>query len=342
MGMKTLKDIARELDISVSTVSRVVNNKSVVNDKTREKVMAALAKTNYVPNQVARSLKKSATKTIGIIVPDMCEVFFGQIIHGIDSVVSKKGYSILLADSNESKQKEERYLDILFQQRVDALVLATVDMSGTKVMHYIDNGVPVVFIDNLPAINVAYDAVLIDNVMAGKMAVNHLLSLGHRRIAAIVGIVAETTGSGRLEGYRTALREAGVPVDENLIAYGNYKEDAGIACMEALLNHFDEHPFSAVCVMSEKMTIGAIKTIRVAGYRIPEDIAVVGFDMHDDTGLIVPSITTLRQPEKQIGELTGEMLIKRLEERKNGVSSANQKMFLMPYLEVHQSCGRKR
>jgi DNA-binding LacI/PurR family transcriptional regulator len=294
-----------------------------------------------VPNQVARALKKSATKTIGIIVPDMCEIFFGQIIRGIDSVVSKKGYSILLADTNESRQKEERYLDILFQQRVDALVLATVDMSGTKVMNYIDNGVPVVFIDNLPALNIAYDAVLIDNVMAGKMAVNHFLSMGHRRIAAIIGIVAETTGSGRLEGYRAAMREAGVPIDEALIAYGNYKEDAGIACMEALLQNYEEHPFSAVCVMSEKMTIGAIKTIRKYGYRIPEDIALVGFDMHDDTGLIVPSITTLRQPEKQIGELTGEMLLKRLEERKNGTSSAYQKMFLMPYLEIHHSCGSK-
>ena len=340
--MKTLKDIATELDLSVSTVSRVVNNKSVVNNKTREKVMEALAKTNYVPNQVARSLKKSATKTIGVIVPDMCEIFFGQIIRGIDSAVSKKGYSILLADTNESKQKEERYLDILFQQRVDALVLATVDMSGTKVMNYIENGVPVVFIDNLPALNVPYDAVLIDNVMAGKMAVNHFLSMGHKRIAAIVGIVAETTGSGRLEGYRRALHEAGVPVDEDLIAYGNYKEDAGIACMETLLENYEAHPFSAVCVMSEKMTIGAIKTIRKFGYRIPEDIALVGFDMHDDTGLIVPSITTLRQPEKQIGELTGEMLIKRLEERKNGETSAKQKMFLMPYLEVHHSCGNKQ
>lgn len=346
--VKTLKDIANELGISVSTVSRVVNNKNRVKPETRKMVMEALKKTNYVPNQVARSLKKNSTKTIGVIIPDISELYFSQIIRGIDSIVCRDGYSIILADTGESKQREEHYLDIMFQQRVDALVLATVDMGGKKVMNFIDNDIPVVFIDNLPSINMPIDAVLIDNVMAGKTAVNHLLSLGHTRIASIHGFVTETTGAGRLKGYRQAIGEAGLPMDENLVRCGNLKEETGLTCMDELLDNYKEHPFTAVCTMSELITNGAIKSIRNHGLKIPEDIAFVGFDIHDRMGLIVPSITTVRQPEIQIGKYVGELLLKRFDEarkppeEKSENMLTKQKIFLSSYMEIHESCGSKK
>ena len=143
-----LKDIAIELGVSVSTISRVVNNKTYVNPKTRKMVMEGLRKYNYMPNQVARSLKKQSTGTVGIVVPDISENFFAQIIKGIDEVLGKRDISIILADSNESPQKESNYLKLLYQNRIDALILATVSKNHEALELYFENEIPVVFIDS--------------------------------------------------------------------------------------------------------------------------------------------------------------------------------------------------
>ena len=334
---KTLKDVARELNMSISTISRVVNNKDNVNEKTRDIVMAYLEKHKYTPNRVAKSLKENTTKTIGIIIPDICEVLFGQIIKGIDQIVSQYDYSIILVDSHEDKHKEERCLELLYEQRIDALVLATVNSNGSKVLELINSGLAVVFIDNLPNLSVPYDAVLIDNTAASKMAINHLLGQGHTQIACIVGSTSETTGGDRLLGYRLALEEAGISVNENLIRVGNYKEDTGYSCMEELIRNRGGQPFTAVYVAAEMMTFGAIKAIGSHGMSIPEDISVVGFDVHDRAGLMLPSITTMRQDEQQIGKLVGELLMKRLSEREQAQGSPKQKILMMPFLEVKSS-----
>lgn len=338
--IKTLKDIARELGVSPATVSRVVNRKGNVNKKTQKRIEGYLRENKYTPNQVARSLKVSVTKTIGIIMPDICEVFFGYIIKGIDSVVSKAGYSIILADSNENKLIEQRYLDLLFNQRVDALVVATVDLAGDKVMDFINSGTPIVFIDNLPSLSVPFDSVLTDNIAASRQAINHLLSKGHRDIAVIIGSPDETTGYDRLVGYRLALEEAGVALDNDLVVFGDYKEESGFRCMESLLHSRNRHFFSAVYVTSELMTFGAVKAIMRSGMNIPNDLAVIGFDVHDRTGLATPGITTIRQHEQKMGILVGDLLLKRLKEKQNGtLDSPRQKHLLPAYLEIKESCG---
>jgi LacI family transcriptional regulator len=342
---KTLKEVAQELNTSVSTISRVVNNKKNVNEATRKRVLEALKHSDYTPNQVARSLKIKSTMTIGIVVPDVCERFFGQIIKGVDAIVSKHGFSIILVDTNESREKEEQYLEMLFQQRVDALVIATVDTNGTKILQFMKHNIPVVFIDNLPNIEVPYDAVLIDNILASKIAVRRFIEEGHKRIAAIIGSPQETTGYDRLLGYRLALQDAGLEVDERLIEYGNYKEDSGYACMERLIENRKNAPFTAVYVTSELMTIGALKSFKDHGIKFPDDIALIGFDFHDKTGLLTPGITTMRQPEKEIGELTAELLLKRLaakgvqrgKQLKKPPYEAGQRTLLIPYLDVKQS-----
>lgn len=336
----TLKYIAQKLNMSVSTVSRAVNNKSNVNEKTRKKVLKALEEYNYIPNEIARSLQSRATNTIGVIIPDLSEVFFGQIIKGIDEVVSPKGYSIIVADSGESKIKEEKYLDMLFQRRVDALVLATVTPKSKKVLRYLNHDIPVVFIDNLPVIDQSIDAVMIDNMKASKMAVGHLLGLGHKDIAVIIGSIEETTGYDRLSGYKLALHDAGLEVNEKLIEYGNYKEDKGFECMQRLIEGRAENPFTAVYVTSEMMTFGAIKALKQSALRIPEDISLIGFDIHDKTGLVKPEITTMRQPEAMIGKQAGELLLKRLKETQENTESIRQRILLDPYLESKQSCRK--
>jgi len=330
----TLKDVAEKLNISVSTVSRVVNNKSYVNPKTREKVLKALEQMNYTPNQVARSLKNKSTNTIGIVVPDISEDFFAYVIKGIDEVLSNNEYSIILCDTGEKPEKEELYLNLLMEKQIDGVILATVSKKHLTLQKLLEKGLPVIFIDNLPNLKVGYDSVMIDNSKASSMAVEHLINLGHKNIGIITGKQDETTGYERLLGYKKALQDNNIKVDENLITIGDFKEKSGYDNMKILIER--NKSLTAVYVVSSKMTYGATKAIMEKGLKIPKDIALVGFDVHDSSGLITPSITTIIQPEENIGEVAAELMLKRLKE--NG-ERHNQKIILEPDILIRDSCG---
>ena len=333
----TLKDVAEKLNISVSTVSRVVNNKSYVNPRTREKVLKALGELSYSPNQVARSLKNKSTNTVGIVVPDISEDFFSHVIKGIDYILSHNGYSIILCDTGEKTEKEELYLNLLIEKQIDGLILATVSKKHLLVQNIIDKGLPVIFIDNLPKLKNSYDSVIIDNTKASHMAVEHLIKLGHRCIGIITGKQDETTGYDRLLGYKKALQDNNIKIDESLITIGDFKEKSGYDSMKVLLDK--NRSITAVYVASSKMTYGAIKAITERGFRIPEDIALVGFDIHDPSGLITPSITTIIQPEENIGKAAAELMLKKLNE--NG-EKFNQKIVLEPNILIRDSCGANK
>ncbi len=324
----TLKYIAKELGFSVSTVSRALNGKTVVKEATRQRVLEAAKKYNYMPNEVARSLQKSATETIAVVLPDVSETFFGTIVKEIERVVARAGYMIILADTHEKAAKEQKYLDMLFKRRIDALVLATVDLSGDSVRTFIDRGVPVVFIDNVPELD-AIDAITVDNSKASRMAVEYLCSCGHTDIATIIGSNEETTGTERLSGYKRAISDNKIPFDSSLVAFGDYKQESGYSAMISLLDNRVDRPFSAVYVTSEKMTYGAMRAIRDRGLCVPDDISVVGFDIHNHTDDRRQKITTVVQPEELIGQRVGEILLKRL----SGDNSELCRELLEPALE---------
>lgn len=339
-----LKSIAKELNISVSTVSRVVNSKDNVNEETRKRVLELLEKYNYIPNQIARSLKNKTSNTVGIIIPDITESFFTQVIKGVEQILTKNGYSLIFSDSDESPVKEKSYMEFMFQKRVDALVLATVSKDTEPVNMYIQNNIPVIFIDNLPNLVESFDAVVINNAKASTLAVQHLIYKGHKRIAIITGRQDETTGYERLNGYTRTLSVNSIEIDQSLIKYGNYKDDSGYACMKELLDNKKNSDFTAVYVTSEKMTFGAIAAIREAKLSIPDDISVVAFDFHDRSGLIVPGITSIIQPEREIGSLVADLIIKRIQEKqekankKQGHGTAKQVILIEPALDVKDSC----
>lgn len=330
----TLKDVAQKSNLSASTVSRVVNSKGYVKAETRARVLAYLDACGYVPNEIARSLKAQASMTIGVIVPDICEVFLSRIIKGIDLTVSKAGYMLIVADSNESKQVERRYLDNMFQKRVDALVIASVDLKAPNIDRFVSHNIPVIFIDNLPQHqDVSTKFVVVDNRQASRMAVHTLLEYGHRQIATLVGTVEETTGAERLAGYMEELQENGIGIDPALIAYGNFKQADGYRCMKQLLAQRHMHPFSAVYVTSEMMTSGALKAIREANLHVGRDISLIGFDVHDELGLTAPKITTIRQPEIEIEVQTGQLLLQLLDPTKYGAPVSTQvltQVYLQP------------
>lgn len=329
-----LKDVASKLNISVSTVSRVVNNKNYVKPEMREMVMKALDELNYTPNQIARSLKNKSTNTIGIIVPDISEDFFAYLIKGVDDVLSKNGYTIILCDTGENPEKEELYLNLLLEKQIDGIILATVNKTPKALDYLFNKNMPVIFIDNLPNIKRNYDSVIIDNSKASYIAVEHLIKLGHRKIGIITGKLDETTGYERLMGYRKAFMDYGIEIDEDLIKTGNFKEKSGYENMKSLLKAGKQ--ITAVYAASSKMAYGAVKAVRDEGLKIPEDIAVVGFDVHDASGLISPGITTILQPEGSIGKVAAELMIKRLQDKGEKLS---QKIVLEPNLEIRESCG---
>lgn len=329
MGNRTLKQIAEELGISISTVSRAINGKSVVKEETRQRVLELAEKYSYSPNEIARALQKSATKTIAVVLPDIAETFFGTIVKEIDRVVSGAGYLLILADTHEKAAKEQQHLQMLYTRRVDALVLATVVLDGSSVRQFLGSKIPVVFIDNVPALK-QIDAITIDNRKASRLAVEHLVNRGHGQIAAIIGSEEETTGFERLAGYRTALEEQGIAADERLVAFGDYKRESGYRAMKNLLEQRESAPFTAVYVTSEKMTYGAMQAIRESGLRVPEDLSVIGFDIHTADDGWQQRITSVRQPENAIGQMVGEQLLKRLD---TSDRRKYEHIFLEPFLE---------
>ena len=308
----TLKYIAKELGVSVSTVSRAVNGKTVVNEETRKRVLDAAKKYSYTPNEIARSLQKSTTDTIAIVLPDVSETFFGIIVKEIERVVARKGYMVILSDTHEKPEKEQKYIDMLFKRRVDALVLATVDCKGESVKKFLDNGTPVVFIDNIPELE-NIDAITINNRKASILAVEYLSSNGHKNIAGIFGSEDETTGAERFAGYKDGLLKCGIKYNSEVVALGDYKLESGYDAMKKLIEKRKINPFTAVYVTSEKMTYGALRAIRDAGLRVPEDLSVIGFDINNLADDRRQMITTIRQPEKEIGKMVGDLLLNRLE-----------------------------
>ncbi|MGI6113696.1 MAG: LacI family DNA-binding transcriptional regulator [Mahellales bacterium] len=331
-----LKDIAEYLNVSVSTVSRVVNNKSYVDPQTREKVLSALEKFNYHPNEIARSLKNKTSKAIGIIVPDITNNFFSTVIKGIEQITRQHEYSVILCNSDENQEREEEYVQLLLQKQVSALVIATVSKNMNHVRQYIKHRIPVVFIDNLPKIDENFDFVAIDNIKASYDLVKHLIDLGHKKIAIISGPRHETTGEERLMGWKKALSDHGIRIKKEWIGEGDFKQDSGYNIMKEFLKQ-EEFP-TAIFAANNTLAYGAIQAIMEKGLRIPQDIAIVCFDALDPTGLIRPQITSIIQPAEEIGKIAAEIIIRKINKSRIKIF---EKVVLQPKLIIKESCGAK-
>lgn len=310
MGM-SIKDIAKKTGLSVSTISRVVNNKPGISEETRELVKLAIKKYHYVPNMVARNLINRKTNTIGVIIPDMSEMYFSRIVKGIDSMLSVNDYTMILCDSNESAEKEHKLLGVLHEKQVDGIILATVQTDQQLEKETLLSSVPVCFIDNTPSLFRNYNSVSLDNAMASYLAIEHLYQLGHRKIAAIFGKQSESTGLERYQGFCKAIQDFNLVSEKDLVRFGDFKEQSGYDAVIDILKSGKE--FTALYVASSKMTYGAIHALKQNGIRIPEDVSLIGFDIRDDNKLYSPTITTILQPEQNMGEMAAKLLIGSIE-----------------------------
>jgi len=331
-----LKDIAEYLNISVSTVSRVVNNKDRVDEKTRDRVLKALESLQYTPNEAARSLKGKVAKAIGIIIPDISNSFFSMVIKGVEAIGRQKGYSIILCNSDGEMEREAEYAQLLLQKQISGLVIATVGGSTDFYSQYDKRGIPVIFIDNHPKLQENYDFVAINNIQASFELVSHLIRLGHSKIAAITGPLSETTANERLKGWEKALLENNLIIRDEWVGVGGFSKESGYKIMQSILKQ-DEIP-TAVFTANNFLAYGAIQALSDSGLIIPEDVAVVCFDAFDPTGLARPTLTSVIQPAEDIGKIAGELIIKKSKSIKIRM---HERVILEHRLVINESCGYK-
>ncbi len=330
----TLKDVARRARVSVSTAARALGGYGYVSPSTRERVLRAARALDYHPNAVARSMIKGRTHTIGVVVSDSANPFFAAVVRGIEDVALPHGYGILLCNADEDPLKEAMYLNMLRQKRVDGVIVSPSDASSGALPGLLAAGVPLVQVDRrapgLPA-----DAVVVDNQAGVRAAVRHLACLGHRHIALIGGPARLYTGRERTKAFRDALRELGLPAVEDWLLEGTFKVDSGYQLAGRLLE-VSPRP-SAVFVANNLMTIGALLRFKEAGVRIPEDLAVVGFDDMDWAPILTPPLTAVAQPTFELGKTAATLLLERI----HRPSLPPRVVTLPPRLVVRESCGAR-
>jgi LacI family transcriptional regulator len=330
--MTTIKDVAREAGVSIATVSRVFNDSAVVSEATRQAVRAVAERLNYWPNGAARSLITSRTQAIGVLLPDLFGEFYSEILRGMDCTARLRGLHLLVSSSHADAQELVAALQST-RGRIDGLIVMAPDIDASAAIRATAAALPLVLIDAFAGIE-GCDSVAIANQAGAYSVVRHLVRLGHRRVATITGPARNADARQRLEGYRAALKEAGVDVSRELEIPGNFTEPSGFEAVARLLTL---HPRpTAVFAANDYMAIGVMGALSDAGLRVPEDIAVAGFDDIAMACYLNPALTTVHVDAYRLGERAVEKLVERLHPRRG---HAAQHEVLPTTLVVRSSCG---
>jgi LacI family transcriptional regulator len=332
----TMKDVARLAGVSTSTVSAVVNQNVPVSPERKERVLRAMAALHYQPDEIARSLKKGRTKAIGVVVPDITNAFYPEVVRGVEEAAFARGYAVFLCDSQEDASRENDHLLALFSRRVDGVLLAccndSIAYETTLELH-----VPCVFMDRLPA-SKAEGTVSTDNVEAGSMAARHLLDLGHQRIAMIVGRLSLSPHRDRLEGFRKAMQEANLPIRDEYLVQGDVQIESGVDAARQLLR-LEARP-SAVIASNSKLLLGLLQVFDEEKVKVPQQISVVGFDDYAWNKYLSPSITTVAQPTFEMGRQAFGLLLQ-LMNRDEMTESTSRHLRLGAELRVRHSTASR-
>lgn len=327
-----MDDVARAAQVSVSTVSHVINGTRKVHSETRQKVEQAIAALGYIPNSLARSLARSATSTIGVAIPALSNHYFAETVQAIDTECSKHGLMMMLTDTHDDPEQELRVIQSLHQRRVDGILFApSSDPEGLALKYLKANQIPTVLVDRLHGVD--FDKVGVENVQSTAKMISHLIELGHRRIGFLSGTPASSTSPERLEGYRLALERAGIEFDDALVECGFSSIQPAQLATKRLLNL--KTPPTAIMASNNLMIIGAMHTLRDHHVDVPRDIALVGFDDFDWAGFFNPRLTVVRQPLEQQGRLAVQLLIQRIQ----APERAYEIHRLTPKLMIRDSCG---
>ena len=307
--MVTVYDVARLAEVSSATVSRAVNNPDAVSPETLARITKVIAQLGYAPNRIARSLKSKASDTVGVIIPDITNPFLVKIVKGVEKTLSAAGYTPILCDTEESPDKEERYLTDLLERRIDGVVLVPAMASRAAVHILKQRGLPTVFVDR--SISPDFDCVKSNNVSGLSLLVGHLIQLGRTSIRMIGGPQTTVVGRERNDAFRMLLERYQLPQDEAYLVNGDFTIEDGYRLAVEMLR---ERPLpQAIISANNLMGIGALKAIREAGLKLPVDLDLVVFDELGEVGeLLDPPLTFVRQPALEMGAQAATLLLERM------------------------------
>jgi LacI family transcriptional regulator len=334
----TLQDVAARTNVSAMTVSRVINQPARVAPATRERVEQAIRELGFVPNALARGLLRGRNLTIAVLFSDIGNPFFTQIVHGAEDVAQRNGYSLILANSDESPDKERQYIHTLLSRQIDGLLVASASNASRPLLELLSrHKKPFVLIDRVVD-GVPADVVVSDNIGGARTLTEHLIGLGHHRIGLINGLPWVSTARERRYGYMEALRIHGIEARPELIVEGNFKREGGARAARQLLALPPDQRPTAIFADTIFHAVGAIECLRSACLSIPQDIALVCFDDIELVSAIQPFLTTVSQPAHTFGTIGMQILLERLD---GGETQPPRKIVLPLELTVRISCGAR-
>lgn len=332
----TAKEVAGALGISTMTVSRVMNNRANVGEETRRKVLEAARRLGYSPDHIAKSLVLRKTQTIGVVVPEITHSFFPEAIRGIEEVSYQARYHLILTHSAEDAEREKDAILTLESKRVDGILISTAQSVSDCSLYkdVMGTGIAMVFFDRcVPGIGAS--CVSIDDEESARRITDHLVDHGYTRIAHLGGPPKVSIGRARLDGFRRALCERGVPCNELLIVEAGFQEADGYRAMKKLLGLPREELPRAVVAVNDPAAFGAIKAIQEHGLTIPDDVAIVGFSDDIRASLMPSPLTTVRQPAYEVGKRAAQQLLAQIE----GRSSTIEEIVVRTEVVIRNSCG---
>jgi LacI family transcriptional regulator len=337
LGGRTLaniNDVAKRANVSTMTVSRVINQSGYVKEETRQRVLKAMQEVNYVPNGLARSLVRQKTQTLALIVPDITNPFFTTIARGTEDMARKNGYRLILCNSDDDLAKEQEYIDMCLSIRVDGVIIAASgDQSKANLQKLKKMQIPFVCIDR-EIKGIQADIVKGDSVQGARKLVDHLISLGHKQIALISGPTTISTSRERLDGYREALEQHGIAYDPRYVKETPYNQATPANIVHDLLA-LSPRP-TAIFAGNNFVAAHVIRALREQQIRVPEDIAVVGFDSVEPYEITEPFLTTAIQPAYNFGSLATQMLVERID---GAPVEKARKIVLTPAIAIRRSSG---
>ncbi|MHD0396452.1 LacI family DNA-binding transcriptional regulator [Staphylococcus simulans] len=307
--MTNVKDVARLAEVSTATVSRVLTNTGNVSEKNRKKVLDAVEKLKYYPNSIGRQLRKMETKTILVVVPDITNSFFSNILRGIENTAGEKGYQVLLGDTQNKKADD--YFKYLYEKQVDGMILLTSKLSIGTLKDIYDKFPVVLACETITALDIP--TVSINNIEAAETVTEYLIQLGHKNIVHATGPLDGILGKNRLLGFENKMRQYNYPIPKENIIEGDFSLESGYKIAEHILSMKDRP--TAVFTANDEMAIGVIKVLKERGIRVPADISVVGFDNIKLAEIVAPELTTYSQPNYEIGVKAMELLLEIIDKK---------------------------
>lgn len=328
----TIKDIAKAANVSKAAVSYVINDKPGVSEETRQKILRIMKEMNFRPNATARGLAGQKTEMLGLVIPDITDMFYANIVRGVENKANEFGYTLNLCTTHAEPSRERDVVDMFTSGRVDGLILMTYYLNREYLEKLKGQGMPFVVIDGSPQDESIY-SVFVNNEEAGYRAAEYLIRLGHREIAFIYGVIGSGDSEQRFLGYRRALRENGLACRGELMKRGEYQRAGGYKAARELMAM--PHRPTAVFAANDQMALGVLNAAVDLGLKVPRDLSIIGVDDIEAVSLVVPPLTTVRQPTYEMGGTATEILVRLI----NGERPSQRKISLQTSLVVRDSCA---